>query len=606
MIALQHLTFVGAESSAGISFGPGLTIVRGPSDTGKSFIVDAIDFMLGGKTLKDIPEREGYSTVLLGILLHGVEYTLARASVGGSFSIYDGLHTEVPREVQPRVLSGTHNAATEDNLSTWLLSALGLAGSKLRKNAHNATGTLSFRDLAHVTVIDETSMQSEVSPTFTGRPVSKTREVSVLKLLLTGDDDSNLTETPPPSDLRRLRNAKLEVLDQLIGDLERRLEGTPSYDELHDQIARLTRAVEDASSSLHDFTRRRRELASTANRNQVRARAVTLRLEQIATLRARFGLLREQYESDLQRLGLVMEGGTLLSFFSEEKCPLCGAAPEHQHQEQVQGNPGTLLVAAQAEIDRVTQLRQDLDETFSDLDDDERRARANEQLIARQLDELNQRLTEADSSLAPSRNGLSQLVESRSSAEATLGLRVQLADLEKVRIAVETETAAETAAAATSIGVRSVLELSDLIRSRLDAWGYPEPERVEYDRAVHDIRAGDQYRSAHGKGVRSILHAAFTIGLEDYCITRSNPHPGFVVLDSPLITYRAPDGTTDRLDSAFAERFYRNLGESHNGQIIVMENTDPTGELQAETVDVQFSKDHGVGRYGFFPVRPSE
>ncbi|MCJ1688631.1 hypothetical protein [Rathayibacter sp. VKM Ac-2927] len=602
MIALQHLAFVNSTSSAGIAFGPGLTIVRGPSDTGKSFIVDAIDFMLGSKTLKDIPEREGYHTVLLGILLDGVQFTLTRSVVGGSFSVYEGLHTDVPQDVQPRVLSGTHNAATEDNLSTWLLSSLGLAGAKLRTNVHNATTTLSFRDLAHITVIDETSMQAEVPPTYSGRPQSKTREISVLKLLLTGDDDSNLTETPQPRDLRRLRNAKLEVLDQLVGDLERRLGDAPSYDDLNDQVARLTGSIEDTSSSLQDVTRRRRELVGTVTRSQVRARAVALRLDQIATLRARFGLLRDQYDSDLQRLALVLEGGTLLSFFSEEHCPLCGAAPEHQHPENPKDDATTLMVAAQAEIDRVARLRADLDETFSDLDEEERRARVNEQLIAGQLDELNRQLIEAESSLVPSRNELSQLMDSRSAVEATLGLRRQLAELERVRIAVETETAAETAAAATSIGVRSALEFSDLIRKRLDAWGYPEPGRVEYDRAVHDIRAGDQYRSAHGKGVRSILHAAFTIGLQDYCITRANPHPGFVVLDSPLITYRAPDNTTVGLDSAFAERFYRDLSETQNSQIIVMENTDPPGDLQEATVDVQFSKDLAIGRYGFFPA----
>jgi hypothetical protein len=33
-----------------------------------------------------------------------------------------------------------------------------------------------------------------------------------------------------------------------------------------------------------------------------------------------------------------------------------------------------------------------------------------------------------------------------------------------------------------------------------------------YDRPVQDLRAGDQFRSAHGKGVRAILRTAFTLG----------------------------------------------------------------------------------------------
>jgi DNA repair ATPase RecN len=51
-LTLKHLTFIGAGvEPASVEFGPGTTVVRGPSDTGKSFIVDAIDFMLGATTL---------------------------------------------------------------------------------------------------------------------------------------------------------------------------------------------------------------------------------------------------------------------------------------------------------------------------------------------------------------------------------------------------------------------------------------------------------------------------------------------------------------------------------------------------------------------------
>ena len=81
-ISLTHLTFVGVTvEPATVDFGPAATIIRGPSDTGKSYIVGAIDYMLGGSTRpKDIPERNGYTTVLLGVRLpSGGEVTLARA-----------------------------------------------------------------------------------------------------------------------------------------------------------------------------------------------------------------------------------------------------------------------------------------------------------------------------------------------------------------------------------------------------------------------------------------------------------------------------------------------------------------------------------------------
>lgn len=55
---------------------------------------------------------------------------------------------------------------------------------------------------------------------------------------------------------------------------------------------------------------------------------------------------------------------------------------------------------------------------------------------------------------------------------------------------------------------------------------------------IHGKRRGSQ-----GKGKRAITHAAFTIGLMDFCAAEGRQHPGFVVLDSPpLLAYRAPEG----------------------------------------------------------------
>jgi len=56
------LTFTGNDQPAvGVSFNDGLNVLFGASNTGKTFIVKSIDFMLVGKgPLPDISERIGY------------------------------------------------------------------------------------------------------------------------------------------------------------------------------------------------------------------------------------------------------------------------------------------------------------------------------------------------------------------------------------------------------------------------------------------------------------------------------------------------------------------------------------------------------------------
>ena len=61
------LTGPGKEP-AEVTFRRGLNVIAGPSDTGKSFIAQCIDYALGsGDPPKEIPEAEGYSSVALQI-----------------------------------------------------------------------------------------------------------------------------------------------------------------------------------------------------------------------------------------------------------------------------------------------------------------------------------------------------------------------------------------------------------------------------------------------------------------------------------------------------------------------------------------------------------
>jgi len=100
-LRIRHLTFRGlARPPALVSFDAGLNVVFGASNTGKSFIVDTIDFMLGGKgPLRDIPERVGYDRILLAIeTIDGQEFTIQRSTNGGAFRVFDGLFSETAPE----------------------------------------------------------------------------------------------------------------------------------------------------------------------------------------------------------------------------------------------------------------------------------------------------------------------------------------------------------------------------------------------------------------------------------------------------------------------------------------------------------------------------
>ena len=115
----------------------------------------------------------------------------------------------------------------------------------------------------------------------------------------------------------------------------------------------------------------------------------------------------------------------------------------------------------------------------------------------------------------------------------------------------------------------------------------------------------DQARGSFGKGYRAFTHAAFTIGLMRHCRKRGIPHPGFVLLDTPLNPLRDPDGMDgDTVPEPMKHAFYEDLASDATGcQFIIFENTEPPKTLVGRMNYLHFSANPKVGRYGFFPLR---
>jgi hypothetical protein len=118
---------------------------------------------------------------------------------------------------------------------------------------------------------------------------------------------------------------------------------------------------------------------------------------------------------------------------------------------------------------------------------------------------------------------------------------------------------------------------------------------------------------ASGKGVRAILHAAFNVALLLFCHRRGLSHPRFLVLDTPLLTYREPltskhgelsDDESALAKSDLAISFYRHELK-HFAQIIVLENATPSQSAGRIAKIEVFSGKGGTGRQALFPMSDS-
>ncbi|MEQ9519038.1 MAG: AAA family ATPase [Parvibaculum sp.] len=610
-LLIRHLAFLGPKRPhASVTFEPGLNVICGASETGKSFIVDTIDFMLGGgDTPRDVLERAGYDRVRLLVESHGwPPLGLERSIEGGNFSAYEEqLFDEAPK-TEPTVLREKHSAARTDTLSHALLERLDLEEMLLRRNKAGATRTLSFRDLARLAVVNEQEIQRRASPFLSGQFVQSTPEYAAFKLLVTGTDDSALVGTRETKVRLESVSGKIDLLDQMILELQEEIdESGLDRNELNEQLVKLEETIDEQRSSLTEvqgaldgLIEKRGEFAQEIQKRRAR-------LQEISELSGRFGLLDEHYQIDLKRLEAIHESGSFFVHLDRSACPLCGAAPTSQHLDQdCDGNTEQVVLASGVEMEKIRQLRRELSETLEAL------AKEAEGIEAA-LPEFVQKYQDAEGALvkvaspnvSAERATFDELISKRAEVRAALEYFARLDRLIKQKEELESQDddGGDQSESRTTIPTATLDEFSQTVERILGEWHYPNATRVFFDEKTKDFQIAGKPRGSSGKGLRAITHAAVSVGLLEFCLEHDLPHPGFLVLDSPLLAYWKPEGDEDDLSGTdLKEKFYEYLlGLKAKAQIIIIENEHPPAFVEKSGNVIVFTKNPHQGRYGLFP-----
>lgn len=586
-----------------MTFSKGVNVICGASDTGKSFLAESIDFMLGGSDLRDIPERTPFGEVQFDLdVTSGEKWRFYRASSGGNFRVQNLLEEDAEFEV----LSKNHNHGKTDNMSGFLLDKIGLLEKRiLRSKKKSTTQSLSFRNIARLAIVQEGEIQQKGSPFWGGQYTLKTAELATIKLLLTGVDDSNVVETPQ---VGTDRTKQIEMIDEMLSDLRQELADIGAEEtDLKEQIDRLDETIEQRRETLNSvqlqldsLLLQRRELVGIRT-------AIQDRLDEISDLLKRFNLLLEHYEVDIERLTAIQESGAMFANVESVTCPLCGASPAaQQHDAACNGDVEAIVKAAAAEIKKIVKLKEELQATIAAL---KLEAVSQGKELLNRNEEYGKVNTEIQGTVAPSlseeRESFSELVEKRADIQLGLDLYLRIAKLEERKTSLEQDENEEVSPGTIVSGLPDSVAHSFSLRvsKLLKAWDFPGDCLVHFDKETSDFVIDGKPRGSRGKGLRAITHAAVTIGLLEYCLENDLPHPGFVVLDSPLLAYFKPEGDEDLLlqGTNLKERFYSYIVEHHanDSQIVIVENQHPPDSVLDRLNMTIFTKNPREGRAGF-------
>ncbi len=603
---IERLKFTGKDNTeALLDFAVGLTLIYGASNTGKSFALKALDFMLGSqRELPNIDERAPYNKLWLDIAFspdHKV--SLERAIAGGAFKLHKGQDTT-------RVLAPKHDAKTPNNISTFLLSQMEAAGRKVSVDSSGTHNNLTFRDIASVVLTNEILIQSENSPIESGDTNTKTRERNILKFMLTGEDDSAVIPVVKPKDFRTGRAAKTsflqDMIDQIDADLSVDYPDTDGLSEQSEKINETLRRIENelasARLSIRTLLDQKRNLSSNISAAERRSTEIAISLDS-------FEKLEEVYASDIIRLESIEEAGFLLGLDGKSDCPFCGALSEAQVHSHGLAEIEDVRVAAEIEIQKIKQQRGELIKTVEDTKAEGAKLVAAIIKLRESLRDVELKLEEATPDANEQQSALREVISVRDHVRRGLDLLVQREQLVKQKADIEASKPPKIDnTIQRGLSTKTAKDFADVVHEVLLAWGFPGLKQVVFDLGSYDLIIDGKERKNNGKGVRAITHAAFKVALMLFCRERGLPHPGFLVLDTPLLTYRDPmKKPGDRLtpdeqelrNTDLKERFFDHLGHlGEKAQIMVFENIDPPRGVEDYCKVEVFTNDLDEGRQG--------
>ena len=556
-ILINHLIVVGRNKNYKVDFNPGVNIIYGDSATGKSSILNLIDYLLGGKKFKSYPEIESAARyAALDVTLNEDRYTIKRDLFDPKrvIEVYPCSYDKVDEHVFTHYLPNySLNAQHPDAgfFSDFLLDALNFSKIKLKEaptKDDSKQVRLSFRDVFKYSYIGQDILGSEKFLKSDDWAV-QTKNKEVFKYIFNALD-SNISNLQGIISEKSNEISKLDKIYKTISDFLRDADfGTlTTLDEdiyavdasivnIEEQITRLNQSqVEDPEI----FQAVKEELG-----NLIMERRVVLEDMQEQKLKIeRFTRLKNDYLNDINKYQASVSAKKIIGEMEQEVqlCPVCDNTlvvkiakekfdiiPSENIANEINNLKRrvkeTEAIANKAKLDwENSQIK------LKEIDSSEKEALkiqeknilaspkiAERDIFVSKLGELRQRRKELVSRLKV-RNKHNNLSKSKESLEKSIVILQQ--QLEELRKHTPTMT--------------DVFEsLADSLKLYLKFIRIKSPTGISFDRKTFYPKVRDiEYSDITSGGMRTIVGIGFLCALMEEALKNSINYPSFLMIDT--------------------------------------------------------------------------
>ena len=589
-----------AKGDACVTFGKGLTIIQGRSDSGKTCVANCIDFIFGGSVDKPFKETAGYNGVTMIVASNDSDGEAVFHRTGGKNQV------EVSSNITG-IESGTydvnyHKGAKNPPLNEVWLKLIGIQNEVMVvTNARFETKRLTWRNLLRVFYLDENrvdDIDSIAEPRH--RYMENTLFLSALLYLISGRTFTEVDAQEKKEIKQARRKAVREYVNRKIQDAAERKEQLEI--ELHIfEGADVERQIEQATALLQK-TQQKIDLA-LAESQKILASILEMeeRTAECDVLLNRYNRLASQYKADIQRLSLIVEGEEAYQEVPQPtKCPYCDG-------NIVPRKRTSYIASSKVEMERIMAQLSGLEDTEKDVEDRKREIRAELENLKQQRDVLEFRIK---TELRPQENEQQNIVNAyksylRIASEIAL-IETYAADFSNDLTALENEQNSDKALEYRPkdyFGDDFATTMSEYANSILKECCYSGLLQAHFNFTTFDIEVnGEDKGTSHGKGYRSYLNTVMIMMLRKYLAKNAKFDPHIFIIDTPLHGF--DDGVDDKMPESMRAGLYRYfINHQDEGQLIIIENLDHIPHLDYERHGVvveTFEKVEAPGkRYGF-------
>lgn len=602
------------KADAFLNFDAGLNVIAGASDTGKSFAYECMNYVLGASDIPEIPnEASGYEWVLLEIFdkVTRQSLTLKRSLRESQKNDVCYFYADIDHldNASSEILSCDSKA--KNSLSSKLLSLCKCSYRNiLRNSSKGETGAFTFRKFIYLMMMNETRIVQKNSPVFMGdtkRDKKSTAEVASFFTVLSGlDYEKYIKEESIEVKKAQIKGA-IDELTLIFNDLQKEI--TEAESTLDDYAPRqVSEVIRSIDNSIKQQRIAVEEFEKDREKSIVQLGLMMRERGRITDNLSKFKLLKKNYQSDIERLGFIEQSHDYTGQLADVKCPICHTAMKSSEESKE-----IYFIAIDKEKAKLNAHLIDLQGTIDDFEKDLLEI---EKTIVKQQENIKS----IESKLENQTRQISKaLVEHehyqkiRDKMIAIQNNKKKLYDT-KSRIQELNERIDNTKAISNKVEVKKLSdelmeEFCKIIQGLLETWNFIEisnEDTVCFNKKDNDVIVKSKTKASYGKGARAIINSSFIIAVLLYCKQNNLPHPGFVVLDSPLTTYKEKDKRnnekSEEVSKSVKYSFFNNLAKySTDYQIIVFDNEIPPKELHGIITYHHFTGNPDIDRTGFIP-----